>query len=100
MPFKHNTKSFVERKNMIWNILLMAFLILFPRMQYADVVEATTNPEDPIEFVIVIPSYNNEKWCIGNLESVMTQTYPHFTVCYINDCSSDKTGELVDQYVN
>ncbi|HXF29790.1 MAG TPA: glycosyltransferase family A protein [Chlamydiales bacterium] len=50
-------------------------------------------------FTIIIPSYNNERWCIGNLESVASQTYPHFSVIYINDCSSDKTGELVDDFV-
>jgi glycosyltransferase involved in cell wall biosynthesis len=52
-----------------------------------------------IEFVIVIPSYNNEKWCIKNLDSVVNQTYPHITYLYINDCSKDNTGQLVEAYV-
>ena len=48
---------------------------------------------------VVIPSYNNEPWCIENLESVACQTYKHFRAVYINDCSSDKTGSLVDSYI-
>jgi len=54
---------------------------------------------DRIEFVILITSYNNEKWCIGNVESCLNQKYPYFTVYYINDCSTDRTGELVERYV-
>jgi len=53
----------------------------------------------PVEFVVVVPSYNNEKWVIGNLDSIMSQTYPHFSVLYLNDASSDSTGTLVDEYI-
>jgi glycosyltransferase involved in cell wall biosynthesis len=53
----------------------------------------------PIEFVVVIPSYNNEKWCIKNIESVVNQTYPYWSIIYINDCSTDRTSELVTQFV-
>jgi glycosyltransferase involved in cell wall biosynthesis len=52
------------------------------------------------EFVILIPSYNNEKWVEENLASVCWQkTSKPYQVIYINDCSADKTGELVDSYV-
>jgi glycosyltransferase involved in cell wall biosynthesis len=53
----------------------------------------------PIFFSIVIPSYNNEQWCIRNLESCLNQTYPYFIIYYIDDCSQDSTGKLVDAYV-
>ena len=50
---------------------------------------------------VVIPSYNNEKWCIGNLESVLMQDYPAEFVKIIiaNDCSSDRTRELLEDYI-
>ncbi len=51
------------------------------------------------DFVVVIASYNNEKYCIGNLESLVKQTYPFWRAIYINDCSTDKTGELVEKFV-
>jgi glycosyltransferase involved in cell wall biosynthesis len=55
--------------------------------------------DEPIKFVIVIPSFNNEKWCIENIESCVNQTYQNYSVIYVDDCSTDKTGQLIDNYV-
>ena len=46
-------------------------------------------------FVIVVPSYNNEKYVSVNLNSIYQQTYPFFRVIYINDASTDDTDTLV-----
>lgn len=53
--------------------------------------------EKPI--AIIIPSYNNIKWYENNLNSVLTQEYKNFRVLYIDDCSTDGTGNAVDEYV-
>jgi glycosyltransferase involved in cell wall biosynthesis len=63
------------------------------------VVSRLKKRENPIEFEIVIPSYNNERWCIMNLRSVCEQDYPHFHITYIDDCSSDATRLLVEAFV-
>jgi glycosyltransferase involved in cell wall biosynthesis len=52
------------------------------------------------KFVIIIPSFNNEKWCIKNLESVFNQVYDNYKVIYIDDCSADKTSKKVADYIN
>jgi glycosyltransferase involved in cell wall biosynthesis len=56
--------------------------------------------EKPI--VVVIPSYNNEKWVENNLTSVFAQEYENYKVLYVDDCSVDNTYEcvleLVDKY--
>jgi len=52
-----------------------------------------------INFVIVIPSYNNAQWYKRNLDSVFAQNYKNFTVIYLDDCSPDGTGKLVEAYV-
>jgi glycosyltransferase involved in cell wall biosynthesis len=44
--------------------------------------------------VVVIPSYNNQQWCIRNLASVFSQKYNNYRVIYIDDYSSDNTYEL------
>jgi glycosyltransferase involved in cell wall biosynthesis len=49
--------------------------------------------EKPI--VVVIPSYNNSKWCNWNLSSVFQQRYSNYRVIYIDDCSTDNTYALV-----
>ncbi|PKN03687.1 hypothetical protein CVU75_00990 [Candidatus Dependentiae bacterium HGW-Dependentiae-1] len=50
--------------------------------------------------VVIIPSYNNERWCIKNLESVFSQKYANYRVMYINDKSKDHTLQLVKKYID
>jgi len=55
--------------------------------------------KQPNEFVIVILSYNNEKFVRRNLDSVLNQKTAHpYTVLYVNDCSTDKTGIIAQEY--
>jgi glycosyltransferase involved in cell wall biosynthesis len=49
--------------------------------------------------VVIIPSYNNRQWYERNLSSVVAQDYHNFHVIYVDDCSSDGTGELVGQFI-
>ncbi len=51
------------------------------------------------EFVILVTSYNNEKYVERNLDSLMHQrsSLPYSIIC-VNDGSSDHTGELMDAY--
>jgi len=51
------------------------------------------------KFKIIIPSYNNEKWCDVNIESIQEQTYTNYEVLYINDCSTDNTLKKVKKLV-
>lgn len=50
-------------------------------------------------FLIIIPSYNNEKWYEKNLMSVFNQNYPLWRIIYVNDCSTDSTSKLVKEFV-
>lgn len=49
--------------------------------------------------VVVVPSFNNSKWICPNLNSIFTQNYSNYRVIYINDCSEDDTGILVENYL-
>lgn len=78
--------------------------LLFALMSLAGTV--TTNYAiDPkandSEFVILITSYNNEKWAEDNLKSVCFQesSKPYHVIC-VNDCSKDKTGKIMDDFVS
>lgn len=53
--------------------------------------------ERPI--VVVILSYNNAHWYKRNLNSIFNQKYSNFQVIYLDDCSTDWTGDLVERYV-
>ncbi len=60
----------------------------------ADEIKATQP-----SFVIVISAHNTKDWYEQNLDSVLTQTYPNYRVIYIADGSTDKSEELVENYI-
>jgi glycosyltransferase involved in cell wall biosynthesis len=52
-----------------------------------------------LPITMVIPSYNNEKWVMQNLNSVLHQNYSPYRILYVNDCSGDQTSLMVEQYL-
>jgi len=48
---------------------------------------------------VIIPSYNCAKYIIGTIQSVVNQTYTNWEIIVIDDCSKDKTSELVKKYI-
>ncbi len=52
------------------------------------------------KITIIIPSYNNEKWCVDNLKSVLNQDYSKYEIIYIDDCSTDNTAFVVEEYLS
>jgi cellulose synthase/poly-beta-1,6-N-acetylglucosamine synthase-like glycosyltransferase len=51
------------------------------------------------KIAVIIPSYNNRLWYERNLSSVVAQDYHDFRVIYVDDCSSGRTCELVEQFI-
>lgn len=45
---------------------------------------------------IVIPTYNSEKYILETIESVKKQTYKNWELIVIDDCSKDKTQEILE----
>lgn len=76
------------------NASLLALLVILPSVQAAKL------PADP-EFVILITSYNNERFALRNLESVVKQrSKKPYEIIIIEDGSTDRTGKIMDEYVN
>lgn len=84
--------------------------ILICRVQ---ILEAAGNTYEPVRytrrplnlnnikrFVVVVPSYNNVKWCQKNIESVLNQSYEHFRLIFTDDASTDGTFEKVQELVS
>lgn len=48
---------------------------------------------------VITPAYNAERFIDETIESVLQQTYPHWEMVIVDDCSTDKTVDIVENYV-
>jgi glycosyltransferase involved in cell wall biosynthesis len=56
------------------------------------------NTDEPL-VVIGVPVYNGEKYIIDALESIKIQTYKNFKCHIVNNASTDRTEQLVQEFV-
>jgi glycosyltransferase involved in cell wall biosynthesis len=50
-------------------------------------------------FSIIIPTYNRAAFIEATLQSVFEQTYPHYEIIVIDNCSTDNTEELLRPFI-
>lgn len=50
------------------------------------------------EISIVLPTYNGEQYISQSIDSILKQTFPDWELIVVNDCSTDRTLEIVKQY--
>ena len=50
-------------------------------------------------FKIIIPSYNNAKWLKACIRSVKKQAYKDYQCIIIDDCSNDKSVEIIEKEI-
>ncbi len=53
-----------------------------------------------VSFSVIIPTYNRAHLIIETLESVFAQTYPHYEIIVIDNCSTDNTTEVLRSYID
>ncbi len=49
---------------------------------------------------IVLPTYNGEKYIKESINSILEQTYQHWELIIVNDCSADNTLSIITEYKN
>lgn len=47
---------------------------------------------------VLIPAYNADKFIGAAITSVLNQTFKDFELCILNDGSTDRTAEIIDQF--
>lgn len=66
-------------------------------------VLSSKNSSDPNmnnTITVVIPTYNKADFISQTIESVLQQTYENFEIVIIDDCSGDKTEQVVQKYLS
>ena len=51
-----------------------------------------------MKFYIVVPTYNTEGWIARCLVTIQEQTHQDFECIVFNDASTDRTGEVIDEF--
>ena len=49
---------------------------------------------------IIIPVYNVERYIVECIESLLNQTYKNLEIILVDDGSTDKSGEICENYAN
>ena len=47
---------------------------------------------------VITPTYNSEQFIAGTIESVQAQTFSEWEMMIVDDCSTDRTAEIVKSY--
>src|ERR1035438_3501558 len=55
-------------------------------------------PDTPLVSVVTC-SYNNSKYIIETLDSIKNQTYPNIEIVIVEDCSTDNSAELINEWL-
>ncbi|MCX3263636.1 glycosyltransferase family 2 protein [Pedobacter agri] len=49
---------------------------------------------------VIIPNYNHAHYLKQRIDSVLNQTYKNFEIIILDDCSTDNSKEIIEQYRN
>lgn len=47
---------------------------------------------------IITPSYNSANFVVDTIEAILRQTYPHWELLITDDCSTDNSVEIIEEY--
>jgi len=53
---------------------------------------------DEVVVSVIIPNYNHARYLSQRIDSVLLQTYQHFEVIILDDCSTDASREVIESY--
>ena len=59
----------------------------------------TNTDNGKITFSILMANYNNEKYIVDAIESVLSQSYQYWELIIVDDCSTDKSIERINPFL-
>ncbi|MEW5841325.1 glycosyltransferase [Nitrososphaera sp.] len=83
----------------VW-LYFLAYMVrsfrLAPRLDSFDRSKASGSRRPKVS--VILPARNEEPYIARCLDSLLAQDYPDFEIVAVNDCSSDRTGQIMQEY--
>jgi len=57
-----------------------------------------SNQNDQPLISVIVPVYNHEKFIGATIDSVLSQTYQNWELLIVDDCSTDKSWKIIQEY--
>jgi len=89
--YNNDVSQYLEKIKINYFNLILNKMIKIPKYNFIPIKNKN--------FIFIIASYNNENYYKKNLDSVVNQTYKNWKIIYVDDCSSDDTNNLVNEYI-
>ncbi|MDR1879055.1 MAG: glycosyltransferase, partial [Bacteroidales bacterium] len=52
------------------------------------------------EVSVIVPNYNHASYLVQRIESILNQTFQDFELLILDDCSTDNSKDIIEQYRN
>jgi len=62
------------------------------------IINYNNNIKEDIRFAFITTSYNTHQFITKNLDTIRKQLYKNFIIFYVNDCSTDKSLQILNNY--
>ena len=105
--FTHCKEAVELKGRKIYNATIGGKLEVMKRVNFFDLFDDSKNnkrkislskPEDKELISIIMPAYNASKYIEESIQSVLSQTYPHWELIITNDASTDNTLEIIKKF--
>jgi glycosyltransferase involved in cell wall biosynthesis len=83
----------------IFGLWIYFLLFMIKSFRFAPHLESFKRTEFKAPLVsVILPARNEEKYIGRCLETLLAQDYPNFQIVAINDSSTDRTGQIIQEY--
>lgn len=89
--------NFIKYYGLYWDLMENIDSKILNKFSFDGIVERINNPP---KLTIVVPVFNTESYLPDVLESIVNQSIglENIEVILIDDCSTDKSGKIIDEY--